>query len=112
MNNKPAASELIASLALIGIFPLLARGPIAALAVRLRWCFQSLTSSLRWRAVRPRGIERDLMVIGAGSAGLVAAFIASSLKARVTLIERSATGGECLNTGCVPSKRKTESMEE
>ena len=98
------SSELIASLALIGIFPLLARGPIAALAVRLRWCFQSLTSSLRWRAVRPRGIERDLMVIGAGSAGLVAAFIASSLKARVTLIERSATGGECLNTGCVPSK--------
>jgi pyruvate/2-oxoglutarate dehydrogenase complex dihydrolipoamide dehydrogenase (E3) component len=44
------------------------------------------------------------VVIGAGSAGLVAALIAATLKAKVTLIERHKMGGDCLNTGCVPSK--------
>lgn len=46
----------------------------------------------------------DLAVIGGGTAGLVSAFVASSLGARVVLIERDKIGGECLWTGCVPSK--------
>lgn len=46
----------------------------------------------------------DICVIGAGSAGLSVAAAAAGLGARVTLIERGAMGGECLNTGCVPSK--------
>jgi pyruvate/2-oxoglutarate dehydrogenase complex dihydrolipoamide dehydrogenase (E3) component len=45
-----------------------------------------------------------MVVIGAGSAGLVTALIAATVKAKVTLIERHKMGGDCLNTGCVPSK--------
>ena len=50
------------------------------------------------------GCDNNLLVIGAGSGGLVAALIAATVRARVTLIERGAMGGDCLNTGCVPSK--------
>jgi pyruvate/2-oxoglutarate dehydrogenase complex dihydrolipoamide dehydrogenase (E3) component len=53
---------------------------------------------------KPRRFDRNLVVIGAGSAGLVSAYIASAVKARVTLIEKDRMGGDCLNTGCVPSK--------
>jgi len=53
---------------------------------------------------RPRRFDRNLIVIGAGSAGLVAALVAAKLGARVTLAEANAMGGDCLNTGCVPSK--------
>lgn len=48
--------------------------------------------------------DNNLVVIGGGSAGLIAAYIAATVKARVTLIEQGAMGGDCLNTGCVPSK--------
>jgi len=53
---------------------------------------------------KPRRFERNLIVIGAGSTGLVAAYIAAAVKAKVTLIEQHRMGGDCLNTGCVPSK--------
>ncbi len=53
---------------------------------------------------RPKKFDRNLIVIGAGSAGLVSAYIAAALSAKVTLIERQLMGGDCLNTGCVPSK--------
>ncbi len=53
---------------------------------------------------RPRRFDRNLVVIGAGSAGLIAALTAAKLQAAVTLIEAGAMGGDCLNTGCVPSK--------
>jgi len=56
----------------------------------------------RWK--RPRRFDRNLIVIGAGSAGLVAALVAAKLGAKVTLAEANAMGGDCLNTGCVPSK--------
>ncbi len=52
---------------------------------------------------RPQGIY-NLVVIGAGPAGLVTSIAAASLGARVALIERHAMGGDCLNVGCVPSK--------
>lgn len=48
--------------------------------------------------------DRNLVVIGAGSATLVSAYIAAATKARVTLVEQGAMGGACLNDGCVPSK--------
>lgn len=51
-----------------------------------------------------RHYDRNLVVIGAGSAGLVSAYIAAAVKASVTLIEKNRMGGDCLNTGCVPSK--------
>lgn len=53
---------------------------------------------------RPRRFDANVIVIGAGSAGLVASIVATELKSRVVLIERGAMGGDCLNTGCVPSK--------
>jgi pyruvate/2-oxoglutarate dehydrogenase complex dihydrolipoamide dehydrogenase (E3) component len=56
----------------------------------------------RWR--RPAKFDRNLVVIGAGAAGLVAAYIAAAARAKVTLVEKDRMGGDCLNTGCVPSK--------
>ncbi|HUZ63621.1 MAG TPA: FAD-dependent oxidoreductase, partial [Acetobacteraceae bacterium] len=53
---------------------------------------------------RPRRFDCNLVVIGAGSAGLVSAYLAAALRARVTLVEAARMGGDCLNTGCVPSK--------
>ena len=89
-----ASPALLASLATLGVFPLAARKLVEAVQARKAYA--------RWR--RPRRFDRNLVVIGAGSAGLVAAYIAAALKARVTLIEQHAMGGDCLNTGCVPSK--------
>jgi pyruvate/2-oxoglutarate dehydrogenase complex dihydrolipoamide dehydrogenase (E3) component len=53
---------------------------------------------------RPRRFERNLVVIGGGAGGLVTAYIAAAVKAKVTLVEQHKMGGDCLNTGCVPSK--------
>ena len=53
---------------------------------------------------KPKQFDTNLVVIGAGSAGLVTAYIAAAVKAKVTLIEKHKMGGDCLNTGCVPSK--------
>ncbi len=57
---------------------------------------------MKWS--RPRRFDANLIVIGAGSAGLIASLIAATVRAKVILIERGAMGGDCLNTGCVPSK--------
>ena len=56
----------------------------------------------KWR--KPKQFDNNLIVIGAGSGGLVTAYIAAAVKAKVTLIEKHRMGGDCLNTGCVPSK--------
>ena len=86
--------ELIASFALLGLFPLIAKKVLAQLKSR---------KALR-RFTKPKRFDNNLVVLGAGSAGLVSALIAATVKARVTLIERHRMGGDCLNTGCVPSK--------
>lgn len=66
---------------------------------------QRLRAALRpWRAQRPRRFDTQLLVIGGGAAGLVSAHMATSLQARVTLVDDAQMGGECLHTGCVPSK--------
>src|SRR5713101_5982597 len=85
---------LIGSLVLLGIFPLVARYVVESVKARRRLA--------KWP--KPEKFERNLVVIGAGSAGLVAAYIAAAVKAKVTLIEKGKMGGDCLNTGCVPSK--------
>ncbi len=54
--------------------------------------------------MKPKRFDRNLIVIGAGSAGLVSSYIAALAKAKVSLIEADLMGGDCLNTGCVPSK--------
>ena len=85
---------LIASFALLGLFPLIAKKVLAQLKSR---------KALR-RFRKPKRFDTNLVVLGAGSAGLVSSLIAATVKARVTLIERHRMGGDCLNTGCVPSK--------
>ena len=60
---------------------------------------------------KPKRFDRNVIVIGAGSAGLVSAYIASMVKAKVTLVEAHDMGGDCLNTGCVPSKALIKSAK-
>ncbi|WP_404418054.1 FAD-dependent oxidoreductase [Marinospirillum sp.] len=86
--------ELLVSFALLGLFPLLAR--------KLLNSYQNRKKLQGWK--RPKSFDTNLLVIGAGSGGLVAAYIAAAVKARVTLVEKHQMGGDCLNTGCVPSK--------
>ena len=85
---------LLGSFALLGLFPLLAKKVVDAVAARRVYRGWS----------RPSRFDRNLIVVGAGSGGLVSAYIAAAVKARVTLVERHRMGGDCLNTGCVPSK--------
>jgi pyruvate/2-oxoglutarate dehydrogenase complex dihydrolipoamide dehydrogenase (E3) component/uncharacterized membrane protein YdjX (TVP38/TMEM64 family) len=85
---------LIGAFLLLGFFPLIAKRAMEHVKARRVYA--------RWK--RPRRFERNLVVIGAGSAGLVAAYIAAAVKAKVTLVEKHRMGGDCLNTGCVPSK--------
>ncbi len=86
--------ELLASFALLGLFPLIAKNIVSVVKTRRVYA--------KWP--RPARFDRNLIVIGGGSAGLVTAYIAATVKARVTLIEKHRMGGDCLNTGCVPSK--------
>lgn len=86
--------SLLASFALLGVFPWLAKGGIRLVQRKRLYAPWS----------RPKRFDRNLIVIGAGAAGLVTAYIAAATKAKVTLVEQRAMGGDCLNHGCVPSK--------
>lgn len=89
-----ASPALLASFAAIGVLPLLAKKALDVVQARRVYA--------RWP--RPQRFDRNLVVIGAGSAGLVTAYIGAALRAKVTLVEKRRMGGDCLNTGCVPSK--------
>jgi pyruvate/2-oxoglutarate dehydrogenase complex dihydrolipoamide dehydrogenase (E3) component/uncharacterized membrane protein YdjX (TVP38/TMEM64 family) len=97
----------IASPAVLGSFVLLGIAP---------WLAKLLIGLIKRRKVyagftRPKRFDRNLVVIGAGSAGLVSALIAATVKAKVTLVEANEMGGDCLNTGCVPSKALIKSAK-
>ncbi|MFZ5710970.1 MAG: FAD-dependent oxidoreductase [Pseudomonadota bacterium] len=85
---------VIVSLLMLGAFPWVARGALGA--VRRRRLYA------RW--TRPARFDRNLVVIGGGAAGLVSAYVAAAVRAKVTLVEGGRMGGDCLNHGCVPSK--------
>ena len=85
---------LMISFALLGLFPLAARKITDT--VRRRRLFKTY--------IRPQSFDYNLVVIGAGAAGLVSAYIGTAVKAKVALVERDKMGGDCLHTGCVPSK--------
>ena len=85
---------LILSFLLLAAFPWLARWGIGMVKRRRLYA--------RWP--KPETFDRNLVVIGAGAAGLVTAYIAAAVRAKVTLIESHKMGGDCLNYGCVPSK--------
>jgi pyruvate/2-oxoglutarate dehydrogenase complex dihydrolipoamide dehydrogenase (E3) component/uncharacterized membrane protein YdjX (TVP38/TMEM64 family) len=87
---------LIGSFVLLGLFPLVARKIVDAVQRRKVYA--------KWAAAKPQRFDRNMVVIGAGAAGLVTSYIAAVVKARVTLVEAHKMGGDCLNYGCVPSK--------
>lgn len=89
-----ASPALLLSFAVLGIFPWIARAIVQLIRRRRVYA--------RWR--RPGSYDRNLVVIGAGAAGLVCAYIAATVRAKVTLVESKEMGGDCLNYGCVPSK--------
>jgi len=93
-TNDLLSPGLVGAFMLLGLLPLLSRKLLQAYRTRQVYA--------GWR--KPRRFDRNLIVIGAGSGGLVSAYIAAALKAKVTLIEKRRMGGDCLNTGCVPSK--------
>ena len=95
---------LLGSFVLLGLFPLVARKVVELVKGRQVYA--------RWASVKPKTFDRNLVVIGAGAAGLVTSYIAAVVKARVTLVEGHKMGGDCLNYGCVPSKAliKTASL--
>ena len=88
------SAGLVAAFVILGIFPIVAKRVLDALKARKVYA--------KWP--RPARFDRNMVVIGAGSAGLVSAYIAAAVKAKVTIVERHKMGGDCLNTGCVPSK--------
>lgn len=83
-------------------------GSFVALAL-LPWIGRWIMNIIRKRRIysrwsRPRRFDRNMVVIGAGAAGLVSSLIGATVRARVTLVESGKMGGDCLNYGCVPSK--------
>ena len=94
---------LLGSFVLLGLFPLIARRIVAAVQKRKVYA--------RWADQRPQTFDRNLIVIGGGAGGLVSAYIAAAVKAKVTLIEAHKMGGDCLNYGCVPSKALIKSAK-
>ncbi|HHQ4750478.1 TPA: FAD-dependent oxidoreductase [Aeromonas veronii] len=85
---------LMVALTLLGLMPWLVKKLTAKLALR------RLLSPYR----KPARYDYNLLVIGAGAGGLVTSYIAAAVKAKVALIEKHKMGGDCLNSGCVPSK--------
>lgn len=86
--------ELLISFVLLGFLPFIGKKIVSILNNR-----KALSGF-----TKPKHFDTNMVVIGGGSAGLVTSYIAAAVKAKVTLIERHKMGGDCLNTGCVPSK--------
>jgi pyruvate/2-oxoglutarate dehydrogenase complex dihydrolipoamide dehydrogenase (E3) component/uncharacterized membrane protein YdjX (TVP38/TMEM64 family) len=88
------STGIVLSFVLLAMLPFIGRKIVAVIASR---------KALKGFA-KPEQFDTNLVVIGAGSAGLVTSYIAAAVKAKVTLIEKHKMGGDCLNYGCVPSK--------
>jgi dihydrolipoamide dehydrogenase len=86
--------SLILSFVLLGIFPWIAKFSINKIKDK-----KALSAY-----IKPKKFDYNLIVIGAGSAGLVSSYIAATVNSKVCIIEKDKMGGDCLNTGCVPSK--------
>ncbi|MES2663265.1 MAG: FAD-dependent oxidoreductase [Pseudomonadota bacterium] len=99
--NDILSVKLFISFLILAIFPFLASGILRKL--------QHNKIYARWK--KPKSFDRNLIVIGAGAAGLVTSYIAAAVKAKVTLVEAHKMGGDCLNYGCVPSKALIKSAK-
>jgi pyruvate/2-oxoglutarate dehydrogenase complex dihydrolipoamide dehydrogenase (E3) component/uncharacterized membrane protein YdjX (TVP38/TMEM64 family) len=89
-----ASPGLLGAFAALGLFPLIAKKMLDI--IKANKVYQG------WK--KPATFDTNMVVIGGGSAGLITALIAAAVKAKVTLVEKNKMGGDCLNTGCVPSK--------
>ena len=98
-----ASPEVLGAFVLLGLFPLIAKALMNLVQKRKVYA--------RWKSVRPTTFDRNLIVIGGGAGGLVSAYIAAAVKAKVTLVEAHKMGGDCLNYGCVPSKALIKSAK-
>lgn len=92
---------LLLSFGLLGVFPLIAKKIVNAI--------QAAQIYKAWN--KPKRFDNNLLVIGAGAGGLVSAYIAAAANAKVTLVEKHQMGGDCLNTGCIPSKALLKSSK-
>ncbi|MBQ46426.1 MAG: pyridine nucleotide-disulfide oxidoreductase [Zetaproteobacteria bacterium] len=93
--------NIILSFAALGILPLASK-----------WVVESIKKKKIYRPwQKPDHFQYNVLVIGAGAAGLVTSLIAATIKAKVGLIEKDKMGGDCLNTGCVPSKALIQSAK-
>ncbi len=93
--------SLILSFTLLGLLPFMSKKIIEFIKAR------KVYSQYK----KPAKFDHNIVVIGAGSGGLVSAYIAAAVKAKVTLIEKHKMGGDCLNTGCIPSKALIKSAK-
>lgn len=88
------SAPILLSFCLLGVFPLIAKKMLASI--------QNYRKTRHFS--KPKSFDSNVIVIGGGSAGLVSGLIAAAVKSKVTLVEKHKMGGDCLNTGCVPSK--------
>lgn len=93
--------KLLGSFLLLGAFPFIAKKIVKSFKK------YKIYSAFK----KPKKFDFNMIVIGGGSAGLVTAYISSAVKAKVALIEKNKMGGDCLNTGCVPSKALLKSAK-
>lgn len=94
---------ILLSLAALGLFPLITK--------KILDLFKKNKIYAKWNHLKPKKFDRNVVVIGAGAAGLVTSYIAAAVKAKVTLVEAHKMGGDCLNYGCVPSKALIKSAK-
>lgn len=94
---------ILLSLAALGLFPLITK--------KILDIFKKNKIYAKWNHLKPAKFDRNVVVIGAGAAGLVTSYIAAAVKAKVTLVEAHKMGGDCLNYGCVPSKALIKSAK-
>jgi len=93
--------ELVISFVALALLPWLTRRVLAF--------YQRRKAYAKW--VKPKHFDRNVIIIGAGAAGLVSAYISAVVRAKVTLVEARNMGGDCLNYGCVPSKALIKSAK-
>lgn len=96
-----ASPAVLGSFVALGLLPFVGKGIMGALKRRRVYKGWS----------KPAKFDRNLIVIGAGAAGLVSSLIGATVRAKVTLVEASKMGGDCLNYGCVPSKALIKSAK-
>ncbi|ATH06789.1 pyridine nucleotide-disulfide oxidoreductase [Halobacteriovorax marinus] len=99
--NEVFQAKTILSFSLLAIFPFLAK--------KLMNVIRKKKIYKRFR--KPKKYDYNMVAIGGGAAGLVTSYIGAAVKAKVALIEREKMGGDCLNTGCVPSKALIKSAK-